>query len=248
MAISLQDALANNFRNSTRDELEDYFRELGEPVPHKRTAEDNVRRKLLQLCNKDTEFSPQVTEVQARKRSAVTPPYSLIPERGGYQGRRQRGKLHRPEGETGASAGKAFSVNGWSYTFEYGKVQAIPEPIYLYVKSLENCKGNIVNTRDDSGFNEVHTELTFTQKFNLEWLGVDPETADRCASPHEWYRKQGKEFIEGLKPAEIREVCAYLGDIPTKDKLERPYDDETLRQKLMDTFFPVTYGDVEEAA
>jgi hypothetical protein len=245
MAISLQDALAKNFRDSLREEMEDYFRELGEPVPHKRTTEDNVRRKLLQLCGRDTEFSPQTVTAGTRKVSAVVPPYSLIPERGGYGGRRQRCRLHRPDGETGASAGRAFSVNGWSYTFEYGKVQAAPEPIYLYVKSLENCRGSIVNTQDEKGFNEVHTEITFSQKYNLEWLGVDEATKDRCATVAEWYQKKGKDFLEKLESKEIREIVAYL-DIPAKDKLDRPIDDETLRQKLIDQFFPTVY--IEEAA
>ena len=204
MAISLQDALADNFRSSTREELNGYFQELGEPVPHPRTNEDNVRRKLLQVCGRDTEFSPKSVEVSTRAISTVVPPYSLIPERGGYQGRRHRCKLHRPDGETSASAGRAFSVNGWSYTFEYGKVQAVPEPIYLFVKSLENCKGSIVNARDEQGFSVVHTEITFSQKFNLEYLGPDKETAERCATVDEWYQKQGKEFFAVLSDAARR--------------------------------------------
>ncbi len=245
MAISLQDALADNFRSSTREEMNGYFQELGEPVPHPRTNEDNVRRKLLQVCGRDSEFSPKSVERSTRAISNVVPPYSLIPERGGYQGRRHRCKLHRPEGESAASAGRAFSVNGWSYTFEYGKVQSVPEPIYLFVKSLENCKGSIVNGRDEQGFSVVHTEIAFSQKFNLEYLGIDKDTAERCATVDEWYQKQGKEFIEKLDGKQVREVIAYLGE-SAKDKLDRPYDDETLRAKIMDRFFPAVY--VEEAA
>lgn len=237
--IPLKQALESNFRDSTDDELAAYVAELGETFPP-RANQATKRARLLELCNKTTGFKPVTVETRSKRApSEVVPPYNLILERGKWGGRRHKVRLHRPPDTPASDAGKTFTSQGYAFTLRYEHVEVVPEPILNAIREPSKGRGVIESTLDDEGYRNTHTRIVMDPAYRHDYLGVDEATKNRAGSLHEFYAKKGGEdFLLAMTPEQINEVCAYIGDMTVKDKMDRPYDAETLRTKLINFFFP----------
>ena len=234
--MNLTEAVDTKFELCTNAQLRAFCKEVGIPIGP-RSAESTMRNALRQHFGQMAGFEA-ATNKNARKISSVLPPYNLILERGKWEGRRHVVMLQRPPGDSDKAAGRYFSVNAYEMLVPYDETVSVPEPILHAIRNCVTPRGKQVKIANEEGGYDTKTVVENTQTHTLDYKGVDPQTADRPGSLVEFYNSKGVAWFDDLTPAQIREICAYIGDIPMRDKQDRELDAENLRNRLKIYFFP----------
>lgn len=249
--ISLKEAQQQNFSKSTRAELRAYAEELGiEPIPDNANAAQLKKMVCASLgIAVEVEGRAAPTPNLATKlqgSDGIFPSYNLTPN-GIWGGRRHRLSIPRPEGAKYAQA-EGFMWNGkHTYYIAYDEPDSVPEPIYNII--VQNKRRRVKAERPAGGeVGELTTKWDF-DSVPINYMGVDPETANRAGSLLEWYQARGSEWIKALSDRQAQQVIAKL-EIPTTvyqgDKLPpRVLTMEEQRGRLMEFLFGFSEADVE---
>ena len=241
-------AIDSDFKFCDKAELREHCKELGIPVGPN-TKEDAMRVKLLAHYGKQSEFEPARATARKGIRSRVLPPVNLIFEKGQWGGRRHAVTVFRPKDEPDIAGGFDITVNGYAYPVVYGELSKMPEPHYLALKNMHSVRGRITLAPNPDGGNPLPTTTLMSERrFSMDYVGVVPETAHLPGSLVEYYNGLGQQFFEDLDSKQVRELCMYIGDIPMRDKMDREFDAELLRSKLIAYFFPEVTNEEYEAA
>lgn len=234
--MNLTEAVDSKFELCTSAELREFCKEVGIQIGP-RSAERTMRDALRQHFGQLVGFEAPANR-NSRKASETLPPYNLILERGKWGGRRHVIMLQRPPGESDKAVGRYFSVNGYEFLVPYDETVKVPEPILHCIRNCVVPQGKVIKVPNGEGEMDMKTVIDIKQTHTLDYKGVDPETKDRAGSLIEFYNQKGVAWFDELNPAQIREICAYIGDIPMRDKQDRELDAENLRNRLKIYFFP----------
>lgn len=243
--ISLEDAQKHSFASSTVEELRAYCDELG--LAHdKRNKSAGL---ITMLCrelgiNEPNNFAGhKANVVSVKAKGDITPDYNLTPN-GRWGGRRHRVRLIRPQ-DTKIEAGKMFNWNGKDFGIAYDEVTNVPEPFYQILVGTRKKYARGVSVDIGEGAKEIHTHFFDAgEAFPFQYLGVDPETADRAGSLLEWYQQKGPRWFHERNRRDLERISG-LCDVDLKDKHGDRLDEAALRDALLVFFF--SYADAEAA-
>lgn len=214
MGISLEQAQATRFQNSTTPELHEYCEQLG--LTHGTQDErTTLITRLMAACGLGQHTFTQQGDTPKVARASgedVVPPYNLTPD-GIWGGRRHRVKLPVPEGSKLAKS-ERFDWNGKFYSINYEEPTDIPEPI---LEILRNNKGRRISQEKIGTDGESTTRITPTDR-GFSYIGVTPGTEHLAGSMTEWYQKRGAGWYDKRSPQEINLIAGKLG-VKTRHEL-----------------------------
>jgi hypothetical protein len=208
--MNLETAIAENFSRCTKNELRMFCREAGlKPAPN--AGAELMRKELMQHYKITETTHPTIKRdrvVKYRARNEILPPMNLTPE-GIWGGRRHRIILGRPFDATKSQKGELFSWNGKNpYRVPFNEVDAVPEPIYNLIMEK---KRPVATPRLNEQTGEQYTDFVFEPRFNVNYLGVDPDTADLPGSAREWYQSKGPDWLRKRSLVELNQIADYCG-------------------------------------
>ena len=210
MAMSLDAAKDERFARSTLDELRSFCNDLGIEYSPKNKG-DHLRTKLMNALGVAEAFVTASGKPREFVRPAkdILPPYNLTLS-GWWEGRRHRVRLSRPPG-TSIANGEGFFLGPAQQFIEYNEVRSVPEWTYCQMVDKQTARRTQKSMRNNDGdkTGEVMVEWEFEQA-PFTYLGVDPETADRCGSLHEWYQNKGTKWLDELTLRQLQSVAAIL--------------------------------------
>lgn len=247
---TIEQAKEDRWRLSDNAELRAHCKELGIPYgPNSKEA--TMRNALLSNFGMVDEAIP--TQLATRRvRNRVLPEIGLHLGRGKWEGRCHLVILHRRPGEGQESGGIYPTVNGYGFPIKYEETVALPEPHYLALKNAMLPKGRMVKEADSDGNVMTRTVINHERAYNMDYIGVDPNTKDRPGSLIEYYNAKGEQWFHELTDKEVREIYAYIGDLPMYERMQDgkmvPFSPEVLKEKLINLFFPEVFGGQENAA
>lgn len=242
--ISFDDALKTQLNASTLEELRYYHVEqFGVDAP-KQTNSTTLRNKLLKARGIINEFTGAKVGVFKPGQEPIFPDYNLTPN-GKWGGRRHRIKVAKPNDATKNENIWHGSWNGSApYFLRYNEVQAVPEPYYLRLRDSKRPRAENVRTVLEDGAVETTTEIKLDDRYSISYLGVDPDTADKCGSLTEWYLNKGPEWFR-KRTARDCELIAQKLELKWQDEQKRPLPHADILSRLIEFVFG--FADAEAA-
>jgi hypothetical protein len=228
MAISLEKASENMFRDSTPEELFGYCEEQGLKVG-RNTKVENVIKKLCAALNitHDSDSAARAVIQKARPKEGIYPPMNLE-GMWNFGGKRFRIKVGRPQNSNEEDKGTLVSINGErpGYPIKYGQVQVVPAPVYRRLMDLRS-----VTHRHEKVGNEIVTVFEEHDLYPVTTIGVEPGTEHLPESMIEWYQAKGVKWVNELKDRELRAICERL-EVRTRSKKDEPLPADDMRANL----------------
>jgi hypothetical protein len=244
--ITFEEAQATQFQSSTKAELHYYYEQHTGKKLHPQTGGPVAREKLLKVLGIVNEFSGAKVGVYKAGQEPIFPDYNLMPN-GKWGGRRHRIKVSKP---SDATKNENIWVGSWNgsapYFIRYGEVQAVPEPIYLRIKSLQRPVPTSQSTDMPDGSVEITTVLHLDDRHAVSWLGVDPDTKDHAGSLTEWYQQKGPDWFRKRTERDCQLIAAKL-ELKWQDDDKRPLPHADILARLVEFIFGFADA-VDEAA
>lgn len=247
--ISLKEAQASAFTNSTKKELLEYAKELGIENIAENAPAAVIRRAVCSALgiaiDSEGRAAPQPQVSAARGGDRILPPYNLTPN-GIWGGRRHRMSIPRPEG-TKIGQAEGYAWNGkHEYYIAYDEVDSVPEPIYNII--VTNRRRRVSAVRPQGGeVGELTTKWDF-DPVSLNYIGVDEETKDRAGSLLEWYQGRGSKWFHDLTARQLTQVARML-EVPTQQYMgqnipPRIFSHEEVLERVMEFLYGYADADV----
>jgi len=225
--ISIDKAKETMFRNSTKEELREYCKILGEKYQPAH-GEPALQKILCKALGLSMDVSNPVASVMAaiKPTSKVTPDINLDPE-GIWGGKRFRVRVNRPVSAHDKDVGTHIFANGSyggtvkGYPIRYNTVQVIPAPILTRLREIELHR----HYQETIG-NDVVTEWTPAEPvYTVEVIMVEPGTEDLPSSLLEWYQKKGPNWFAAIK--NIRELQVIANKLGIDTHTRNPENKKT---------------------
>jgi hypothetical protein len=235
-SISYDDALAKQFSHSTLEELRHYYRQRkGVDAPPKMNG-PTLRTHLLKDAGIVNEYTGAKVGQFKPGQEPIFPAYNLSAN-GKWGGRRHRIIVGKPQDATKNENILSLSWNGSAaYHIRYGEVQAVPEPVYERIKVLQRPYPVAKRTQSDDGSVEITTEIKLDTRYQISYMGVDPETKDRAGSLTEWYQAKGPNWIRARSWRDCQLIAQRL-EMQWQDEDKRPLPETDLKPRLIEFFF-----------
>lgn len=223
--ISLEQAKADGFRISTKEELRAYLEELNVPVSQKESGNYQLLlSKLLTVVGmvangagpKPTQRRVPDSMNPSLGENSIVPPYNLRLDRGNWEGRRHRVTLNKGDDTPKREKMRRFTINDYVCEMTYGEPTSIPEPFWFHLRDTETAEPRPHSEYDGNHLVRTTTMLVPRPAFNYSHHGVDPETADRAGNLQEWYYAKGEDWFSALNPQQTLRVAKEL-DVRTVD-------------------------------
>ncbi len=253
--ISIDKAKETLFQQSTREELKEYCKALGEKFQPAH-GDEALRKILCKALGLSIESANPIATVlsQIKSKSDITPPMNLDPE-GIWGGRRIRCRVMRPadahdkDDGTHVFANGSYGGNTKGYPIKYGAVQVIPVPIYNRLLEIEKHRVE----REMIGNDEVTSWSSPERVYHVEVIGIEPGTENLPNSLQEWYQLKGPKWLYDLsKLADLQTIAQKLSiDTHTRNaenKKTTPLTVEELRSNISTFLYGVPDVDLEALA
>ena len=244
-SITLATALRTQFQSSTLEELRYYWREKTNADAPAKMNGPTLRAKLLRECGIVNEFTGAKVGQFKAGQEPIFPEYNLSPN-AKWGGRRRRIIAGKPVDATKNENTMSLSWNGAaSYHIKFGEVQAVPEPVYDRLRAMQRPIPISKRTTDEAtGAVEVTTEIRLDQRYQISYLGVDPDTSERAGSLTEWYQRKGPSWFHKRTWRDCQLIAQRL-EMQWQDEDKRPLPHDHLLPRLIEFFFG--YADAQDA-
>ncbi len=241
--IPLSTALESQFSASTLEELRYYWREKTSTAPPPKMNGPTLRAKLLRECGIVNEYTGAKVGQFKPGTEPLFPPYNVDPN-GKWGGRRHRAVVGRPAVATKNENTMSLSWNGSApYHIRFGEVQALPEPVYNRLTVMQKPTPIAKRTVHEDGAVEMTTDIRLDQRYQISYIGVDPDTADRVGSLTEWFQRKGPGWFRARTPRDCQLIAQRM-EMTWKDEDRRPLPHEDILSRLIEFFFD--YADAQD--
>lgn len=229
-------ALSKQFSDSTLEELRHYYeKRKGVTAPSKMNG-PTLRTHLLRDAGIANEYTGAKVGQFKAGQEPIFPEYNLSPN-GKWGGRRHRIVVGKPNDATKNENTMSLSWNGSSaYYIRYGEVQAVPEPVYERLRTIQKPVPVPRRTVQDDGSVEITTEIRLEDRVQISYKGVDPATEDRAGSLTEWYQRKGPGWFRKRSWRDCQLIAQRL-EMQWQDEDKRPLPIDDLMPRLIEFFF-----------
>ncbi len=255
----LATAIAENFENSSREELLDYAKAMEISI-HPNTKEETIRGKLLEKLGKDP-AKPERGVPNAPQRDikqpddeddepveyADEPPMKVSREgmnkddlirlmklnlkpRGIWQGRRHLAQITKPEGVKGNQP-HPVTWGGMQIMIPWNSAVSLPEPHFNILTDANFKVLEQEEAKTKKGTPYMINHYTVENRFRLSHMGLDPKTAHLPASQQEQFKivAENTEMFKNFNRVALAKLARRL-----RVKYPRDLDNEEIRMRILE--------------